>query len=70
MQAGRLPNPGFSFGRLTRGDEIELERGVHLDLARLIVMPMMRELESRRFEQTQGWRDAGVLALAADTRKA
>jgi hypothetical protein len=22
VQAGRLPNPGFSFSRLTRGDEV------------------------------------------------
>jgi outer membrane protein TolC len=70
VQAARLPNPGFSFGRLTRGGEIELERGVHFDLARLIVMPMLRELESRRFAQTQGLAAASVLALAADTRKA
>ena len=36
VQAGRLPNPGFSFARLQRGDEIELERGFHFNLARLI----------------------------------
>ncbi len=29
VQAGRLPNPGFSFGRTTRGDEVEIERGLH-----------------------------------------
>jgi hypothetical protein len=34
VQAGRLPNPGFSFGRMTKGDEIELERGLHFNLAR------------------------------------
>ncbi len=70
VRAGRLPNPGFSFGRLTRGDEIELERGVHFDLATLIAMPMRRGLESRRFAQTQGAAASSVLALAADTRKA
>ncbi|QTN24104.1 TolC family protein [Rhizobacter sp. AJA081-3] len=70
VQAGRLPNPGFSFGRVTRGDEIELERGLHFDLAALIAMPMRRGLESRRFAQTQGAAASSVLALAADTRKA
>ena len=25
VQAGRLPNPGFSFGRLRKGDEVELQ---------------------------------------------
>jgi len=70
VQAGRLPNPGFSFGRSTRGDEVEIERGLHLNLARLIAMPLLRELESRRFVQAQGVAATRVLALAAETRKA
>jgi outer membrane protein TolC len=70
VQAGRLPNPGFSFGRMTRGDEVELERGLHLDLARLIGMPMRRQIEQRRFAQAQGVAAMSVLSLAADTRKA
>lgn len=39
VQAGRLPNPGFSFGRMSRGDEREIERGLHFNLARLVAMP-------------------------------
>jgi outer membrane protein TolC len=70
VQAGRLPNPGFSFGRLTKGDEIELERGLHLNLARLLAMPLMQQVESRRFAQAQGAAALSVLALAAETRKA
>ena len=70
VRAGRLPNPGFGFARLTRGDEIELERGLHFDLAGLIAMPMRRELEARRFAQTQSLAAMSVLSLAADTRKA
>jgi len=70
VQAGRLPNPGFSFGRLTKGDEVELERGLHLNLARLVAMPMLRQLESRRFAQAQSAAANSVLSLAADTRKA
>jgi outer membrane protein TolC len=70
VQAGRLPNPGFSFGRSTRGDEIELERGLHLNLARLLAMPLLQQVESRRFAQAQGMAALGVLSLAADTRKA
>ncbi|ODU57100.1 MAG: RND transporter [Comamonadaceae bacterium SCN 68-20] len=70
VQAGRLPNPGFSFSRLTRGDEVELERGLHFNLARLIAMPMIQQVESRRFEQTKGRVATAVLSLAADTRKA
>jgi len=70
VQAGRLPNPGFSFGRLTRGSEIELERGLHFDLARLLALPQVQQLEARRFAQTQGSVTLAVLALAADTRRA
>ncbi len=70
VQAGRLPNPGFSFGRSTRGDEIEIERGLHLNLARLLAMPMTGPIEARRFQQTQNTVALSVLTLAADTRKA
>ncbi|HEY6134593.1 MAG TPA: TolC family protein [Rubrivivax sp.] len=70
VQAGRLPNPGFSFSRLTRGSEIELESGLHFNLARLLAMPLIGEVEARRFAQTQGAVAMQVLSLAADTRKA
>ena len=70
VQAGRLPNPGFTFGRSTRGDEIELERGLHFNLARLLALPLIAQMEARRFEQTQGAAAAAVLSLAAQTRVA
>jgi len=70
VQAGRLANPGFSFSRLTRGTEVELERSLHFNLARLLAMPMISELENRRFAQTQGVVAMKVLSLAAETRKA
>ncbi len=70
VQAGRLPNPGFSFARFRRGDEVELERGLHFNLARLIAMPMIQQLESRRFAQAQNEAAIAVLSLAAETRKA
>ena len=70
VQAGRLPNPGFSFARLQRGDEVERERGIHFNLARLLALPFIRPMEARRFEQTQGMVEMNVLAIAADTRKA
>ena len=70
VQAGRLANPGFSFSRLQRGGEIELERGLHVNLARLLVLPQIQQMEARRFAQTQGMVTTRVLALATDTRKA
>ena len=70
VQAGRLPNPGFSFGRSSRGDEREIERGLHFNLARLVAMPLIGRMEVRRFEQVKGRVAMNVLSLAADTRKA
>jgi outer membrane protein TolC len=70
VQAGRLPNPGFSFGRMTKGDEVELERGIHVNLARLIAMPLVQRVEARRLEQVRTTVAMQVLSLAAETRKA
>ena len=70
VQAGRLPNPGISLGRLARGSEIETDRGLHFNLARLLALPLIAPLEARRFQQTQGLVAMSVLTLAADTRKA
>ncbi len=70
LQASRLPNPGFSFGRMNKGDERELERGLHLNLARLITWPLVQPLEQRRLDARRGAVAAEVLQLAADTRKA
>ncbi len=70
VQAGRLPNPSFSFGRSSRGDEREIERGLHFNLSRLVAMPLIGQMETRRFEQVKGRMAMSVLSLAADTRKA
>ncbi len=70
VQAGRLANPGISFGRFRRGDETELERGIHFNLARLIALPLIRGVEARRLEATQHLVTLSMLALASDTRKA
>ncbi len=70
VQASRLANPGFSFGRLTRGSEVELERGFHLNLARLLMLPRLQQIQDRRFAQAQGAVTLRVLKLAADTHKA
>ncbi|MFG6415121.1 TolC family protein [Roseateles sp. DC23W] len=68
--ASRLPNPGFSFSRLRRGDEVELERGWHISLARLLTLPLVQRAEQRRLQAEQQLAAADVLALAADTRRA
>lgn len=70
VQAGRLRNPGFSFGRLTRADEVEIERTFLFDVLGLITMPIRTDLEKRRFELTKGRVTMETLQVAADTRRA
>ena len=70
VQAGRLRNPGFSFTRLRRADEIEIERTFMLDVLGLITLPLRTQLEQRRFALTQGRVAAAVIQTAADTRHA
>jgi hypothetical protein len=70
VQAGRLSNPAFVFGRKTRGTETELEYFLAFNLARLIALPMINEIEARRFAQVQGAVTLSMLGIAADTRKA
>ena len=70
VQAGRLPNPGFSFGRLTQGSGVEIDRSIQFNLARLLLMPMAQQIESRRAEQTRVAVTLAMLSLAAETRKA
>lgn len=70
IAAQRLPNPGFSIGRMTRGSEVEWERSLHLNLAALLTMPMRADIEHRLFGQTRRTLVLDVLRLAAEARKA
>jgi outer membrane protein TolC len=70
VQAGRLPNPGIRLARLQRGSELEKELGLHVNLAKLLLMPLALQMEARRFEQTRQTVVLKVLSLAIDTRKA
>lgn len=70
VQAGRLRNPGFSFGRSHRGNEVEYERALIFDLMGLLTMPLRTQIERERFELAQGRLVAEILQLAAETRRA
>ena len=70
VQAGRLRNPGFSFSRLRRADEIEIDRTFMFDILGLITMPMRTDLERRRFDLTKGRVAGELLQVSADTRRA
>lgn len=70
VQAGRMRNPGFSFSRIREGHDLEIERSIMFDLAGLLTIPIRRDIEARRFEQTKLQAAAQAVRLAADTRKA
>lgn len=70
VQASRLANPGFSLGRSSKGDEREIERGIHVNLARLLFMPTLSRLGDQQLQQTQLQVAQKALQVAAEARKA
>lgn len=70
VQAGRMRNPGFSFGRLNGGDTVEIERSVMFDLVGLLTIPMRSKIESGRFEQAKLQAASDAVKLAGETRRA
>jgi len=66
----RPGNPGFSFARLKRGEELAIDRSVTMDALQLLLLPFTAGIESRRFEATK-LRTAGeIMSLAAQAKKA
>ena len=70
VQAGRLRNPRFGFGRLAGDDGVEIDRSVMFDLVGLLSLPMRTAIEQRRFEQAQLQAALQAVRLASDTRRA
>lgn len=70
VRAGRLRNPGFSFGRLSGNGVVEYDRTVMFDLLGLLTMPMARQIEQQRFERAQLQAAQDAVTLAANTRRA
>lgn len=70
VQAGRMRNPSFSFGRMRGGDDVEIERSIMFDLVGLLTIPVRQGIEQRRFEQAKLQAATGAVTLAADTRRA
>jgi outer membrane protein TolC len=69
-QASRLPNPGFAFKRLSRNDDLDIERQFSLNLLGVLALPLARGIEERRFEQAQLKAANDVVAYVADVRRA
>lgn len=70
VQAGRMRNPGFSFGRLSGGGDVEIDRSVTFDLIGLLTIPIRSGIENGRFEQAKLQAAMDVVQLAGDARKA
>lgn len=70
VQAGRLRNSGFSFGRIRGGEDVEIDRSILFDFVGLLTLPLRSNIESRRFEQAKLQAASQAVELAADTRKA
>lgn len=70
VKAGRPANPGLRVARTRAGDEVEIETGLHLNLARLVAQPWLRALAEQQRQQVQARVAAEALGLAAEVRQA
>lgn len=70
VQASRWRGPTFSFARLRRHDEKEIERGVFFDVLGLLTIPLSTRAADSRLQATQNRAAGEALSVALDTRKA
>jgi len=70
VQASRWRGPRLSFARLTRGDELEIERGVFFDVLGLLAIPLSTKAQGERFEATKLRAAGAALRVAQEARKA
>jgi len=70
VQAGRLRNPSLSFGRLSGGGMVEIDRSVMFDVLGLLTMPATKAVMQRRFEEAQYSAAFEAVGLATDVRRA
>jgi outer membrane protein TolC len=70
VQAGRLRNPVFSFGRLAGGGVVEIDRAIMFDVLGLLTMPAAREVQQRSFERAQYQAAYEAVGVATEARRA
>jgi outer membrane protein TolC len=70
VQASRWRGPTFSFARLRRGDETEIERGVFFDVLGLLTIPLSTRASESRMQAAQNRAAAEALRVALDARRA
>lgn len=71
VQAGRLPNPGFTFSR-TRADngDLSIGRTFTASVLGILTLPLAAHIENRRFDETKLETADAMLKVAAQTRRA
>lgn len=70
IEAGRPRNPGFSFAKLRKGSEREIDRTLVFDVIGLITAPWRVQIASRQFESTQYAVAQRAVRVAGEARKA
>ena len=70
VQAGRLPNPLLSFGRMSGSGVVEIERAVMFNILSIITMPRATQMQQRNFEQAQFQAAYEAVGVASETRRA
>ncbi|KGX71510.1 outer membrane efflux family protein [Burkholderia pseudomallei TSV28] len=70
VQAGRLPNPGFTFSRTHSSNDLSIGRTFSMSVLSMLTLPLATKIEGRRFEQTKLETADAMLKVAADTRRA
>lgn len=71
VQAGRLPNPSFTFSRTRAGNgDLNIGRTFSANVLAILTLPLAAHIERRRFEQTKLETADAMLKVAADARRA
>ncbi|AIY40769.1 Copper tolerance protein [Collimonas arenae] len=70
VQAGRLPNPGFSFGRTRNGDDIKIDRSFSMAVMGLLTLPVTSRIEAQQFQVRKLTTANRILQVAAACRDA
>ena len=70
VQAGRLPNPRFSFSRLAGAGTLEIERQVVFELVSVFTRPLLQTVERGRLAHAQLQAALEALKVAAEARRA
>jgi outer membrane protein TolC len=71
VQAGRLPNPGFTFSRTRAGNgDLNIGRTFSANVLSILTLPFAAHIEGRRFEQTKLETADAMLKIAAEARRA